>query len=117
MTSKLVYNFRSAGSAGPEILGGKGFGLSEMTQLGISVPAGFTVSTEVCKTYYDHEGQLPDEFWLEFNDHLNLLEGQTAKQFGSGTDLLLVSVRSGAPVSMPANDGHRPQRRFERPVS
>ncbi|MCI0804259.1 MAG: hypothetical protein J4N96_07405 [Chloroflexi bacterium] len=55
----------------------------------------------MCKTYHDHEGQLPDEFWLEFNDHLNLLEGQTAKQFGSGTDPLLVSVRSGAPVSMP----------------
>ncbi len=101
MTSKLVYNFRSAESAGPEILGGKGFGLSKMTQLGISVPAGFTVSTEVCKSYYDLEGQLPDEFWQEFNDHLNLLEGQTEKKFGSPTEPLLVSVRSGAPVSMP----------------
>ncbi len=101
MTSKLVYNFRSAETAGPEILGGKGFGLSRMTQLGISVPAGFVVSTEVCKTYYDNKGNLPDEFWQEFDDNLNLLEGQTEKQFGSGTSPLLVSVRSGAPVSMP----------------
>ncbi|MDA1280657.1 MAG: pyruvate, phosphate dikinase, partial [Chloroflexi bacterium] len=101
MTSKLVYDFRSTEPAGPELLGGKGFGLSTMTKLGIAVPAGFVVSTEACRAYHDHEKQLPDSFWQEFNDHLDGLEDQTSKKLGGDSDPLLVSVRSGAVVSMP----------------
>ena len=100
MAPKLVDDFRSTEPAGPELLGGKGFGLSRMTKLGIAVPAGFVVSTEACKSYHDHENSLPDSFWREFNDHLNSLEGQTSKQLGSDSDPLLVSVRSGAPISV-----------------
>ncbi|NQW20045.1 MAG: pyruvate, phosphate dikinase [Chloroflexi bacterium] len=101
MLSEFVFDFRITGTAGPEILGGKAFGLAKMTQMGINVPPGFVASTDACKLYYEQNGTLPDAFWRELDDHLDQLELQTGKRLGSTTDPLLVSVRSGAPVSMP----------------
>ncbi len=101
MISEFVFDFNSTRTAGPETLGGKAFGLAKMTQMGINVPAGFVASTDVCKLYYDKNADLPDAFWQEIYDHLDELEAQTGKKLGSNTDPLLVSVRSGAQVSMP----------------
>ena len=101
MISDFVFDFRFTGAIGPEVLGGKAFGLAKMMQMGINVPAGFTASTEACKLYYDQNRDLPETFWQEVDDHLDKLEAQTHKKLGSETDPLLVSVRSGAPVSMP----------------
>ncbi len=99
--TKFIFDFRDTDSAGPETLGGKGFGLAKMTQIGIPVPPGFVVSTDSCKTYYEQGGSLSSEFWSAFDAQLAELESQTNKRFGSTTDPLLVSVRSGAPISMP----------------
>jgi pyruvate, orthophosphate dikinase len=101
MTTKLVLDFHSTGSLGPELLGGKGFGLSKMTQIGIPVPDGFIATTDACKMYYDDPAKLDDSFWPEFDAHVNCLEMDTGRKLGGAIDPLLVSVRSGAPVSMP----------------
>ena len=101
MTSQLVFDFHNTGSFGSDILGGKAFGLARMTQLGIPVPPGFVASTEACGIYYQEGRRLPDTFWAEFDDHLVRLEEQTGKRVGGTDDPLLVSVRSGAPISMP----------------
>ncbi|MBT4125041.1 MAG: pyruvate, phosphate dikinase [Chloroflexi bacterium] len=101
MTAQFIFDFRDTSIVGPEVLGGKGFGLSKMTQIGIPVPPGFVVSTDACKVYYEQGSRLSSEFWQSFNSQLNELEKQTDKQFGGTTDPLLVSVRSGAPISMP----------------
>ena len=101
MTAKFIFDFRDTGTVGSDILGGKGFGLSKMTQNGIPVPSGFVVSTDACKVFYEQGSRLSDDFWQAFNTQLNELESQTKKQFGGTTDPLLVSVRSGAPISMP----------------
>ena len=101
MTVQFIFDFRDTSTVGPDILGGKGFGLSKMTQIGIPVPPGFVVSTEACKVFYEQGGRLSNEFWQDFNSQLNELEVQTDKKFGGTSDPLLVSVRSGAPISMP----------------
>jgi pyruvate, orthophosphate dikinase len=101
MTSQLVFDFQNTGSFGSDILGGKAFGLARMTQLGIPVPPGFVATTEACGIYYREGKRLPNSFWAEFDDHLIRLEGQTGKRVGGTNDPLLVSVRSGAPISMP----------------
>ena len=101
MTSQLVFDFQNAGSLGSDILGGKAFGLARMTQLGIPVPPGFVATTEACGIYYQENRRLPDSFWTEFDEHLLGLEGQTGKRVGGTDDPLLVSVRSGAAISMP----------------
>jgi pyruvate,orthophosphate dikinase len=87
------------GSMG-NILGGKGAGLAEMTMLSMPVPAGFTISTDVCRSYLEH-GTLPQELPSEIARSLSWLERNTGKLFGDSTNPLLVSVRSGAPISMP----------------
>jgi pyruvate,orthophosphate dikinase len=83
-----------------DLLGGKGAALAEMTSLSVPVPPGFTITTEVCRQYMKSGSLLPDQH-AEINEGLHWLEGQTGKKFGDPANPLLVSVRSGAPVSMP----------------
>ncbi len=86
---------------GKELLGGKGAGLAEMTDLGIPVPPGFTISTEVCKVYYDNDRTYPESLDGEIDEHIVHLEQAMGAKFGDHDNPLLVSVRSGAAVSMP----------------
>src|SRR3954451_8367564 len=96
-----VYDFDEPSAGGRELLGGKGAGLAEMTQLGVPVPAGFTITTEACRDYMRAGGRLPDGLTEEVEQHVGELEQKTGKRFGDRGDPLLVSVRSGAAVSMP----------------
>src|SRR5205823_7557401 len=96
-----VYDFDDPAEGGKELLGGKGAGLAEMTQLGVPVPAGFTVTTEACRAYMASGKELPEGLEEEIEEHLAALEERTGKRFGDADDPLLVSVRSGAAVSMP----------------
>src|SRR5437763_5407554 len=98
---RYVYDFDDPAEGGKELLGGKGAGLAEMTQLGVPVPAGFTVTTEACRAYMESGKQLPDGLEDEIDRHLAALEERTGKRFGDAADPLLVSVRSGAALSMP----------------
>jgi pyruvate,orthophosphate dikinase len=97
---RYVYAFDDPCEGGRELLGGKGVGLAEMTLLGIPVPAGFTITTEACRAYMG-EQQLPDGLEGEVAEHVRALEQRAGKRFGDAADPLLVSVRSGASVSMP----------------
>ena len=98
--SHYVYDFDEPAEGGRELLGGKGIGLAEMTQLGIPVPAGFTITTEACRAYMAAGGTVEglDE---EVAGHIERLEERTGKRFGDAGNPLLVSVRSGAAISMP----------------
>jgi pyruvate, orthophosphate dikinase len=98
---RYVYDFDEPAEGGRELLGGKGIGLAEMTQLGVPVPAGFTITTGACRAYMASGGELPEGLEEEIDDHLARLEETTGKRFGDPDDPLLVSVRSGAAVSMP----------------
>jgi pyruvate,orthophosphate dikinase len=100
VTDKYVYDFDQAAQAGKDLLGGKGAGLAEMTQLGVPVPAGFTISTDACRAYLAG-GEIPAGVEEEIAEHVATLEAKTRKRFGDARDPLLVSVRSGAAVSMP----------------
>ena len=86
--------------AGRDLLGGKGVGLAEMTELGIPVPAGFTVTTDACRETM-RTGEVPAELWAEVDEHVAMLQQRSGKRFGDPADPLLVSVRSGAAISMP----------------
>ena len=83
------------------LLGGKGANLAEMTNLGITVPYGFTITTEACTRFYEEDKKLWDDLNKEVTEHIKDLEKENGKTFGSTEDPLLVSVRSGAPISMP----------------
>jgi pyruvate,orthophosphate dikinase len=96
----MVYAFDEQAPGGRELLGGKGIGLAEMTALGIPVPAGFTVTTDACRETM-RTGEVPEALWAEVDDHVALLQERAGKRFGDPDDPLLVSVRSGAAVSMP----------------
>jgi pyruvate,orthophosphate dikinase len=99
---RYVYDFdEDSGDGGRELLGGKGIGLAEMTALGVPVPAGFTITTDACRAYMAGGGALPDGLDAEVAEHIGSLEGKAGKRFGDPDDPLLVSVRSGAAVSMP----------------
>jgi pyruvate, orthophosphate dikinase len=98
---RFVFGFDEPSEGGRELLGGKGIGLAEMTQLGVPVPAGFTITTDACRAYMQNGKQLPDGLEPEIEQHLDALEQTTGKRFGDSADPLLVSVRSGAAVSMP----------------
>jgi pyruvate, orthophosphate dikinase len=98
---RYVYDFDEPTQGGRDLLGGKGIGLAEMTQLGVPVPAGFTITTDACRAYMASSGQFPDGLEVEIDEHLARLETTTGKRFGDPDDPLLVSVRSGAAVSMP----------------
>ena len=98
---KLVYGFDEGNAGMRELLGGKGANLAEMAHLGLPVPPGFIITTEACSEYYERDHQLPEGLWEEVEEHLHGLEKSIGRVFGSTTDALLVSVRSGARVSMP----------------
>ncbi len=103
---KYVYSFGGGSSEGradmKDLIGGKGSNLAEMASLGIPVPPGFTITTEACAEYYQSgKEQLLERIRPEIEQHLQKLEELTGKTFGAGPNPLLVSVRSGAPVSMP----------------
>ena len=96
-----VFDFDEPSDGGRELLGGKGVGLAEMTQLGLPVPAGFTITTEACRAAMARGGEFPDGLLDEMIEHVGRLEERTGKRFGDPHDPLLVSVRSGAAISMP----------------
>ncbi len=98
---KYVYSFNEGNKDMRNLLGGKGANLAEMTSIGLPVPRGFTVTTEACLKYYDNGSSLGDEIEQEVAEHIKELESITGKEFGSTTNPLLVSVRSGARESMP----------------
>ncbi|MFE8959266.1 pyruvate, phosphate dikinase [Streptomyces iakyrus] len=97
---KFVYDFTEGNKDLKDLLGGKGANLAEMTNLGLPVPPGFTITTEACKTYLD-SGEEPAALRDEVSAHLDALEARMGKQLGQADDPLLVSVRSGAKFSMP----------------
>jgi len=99
--TQYIYDFDELAPRGREQLGGKGIGLAEMTQLGLPVPAGFTVTTDACRDYLGHGERVPPGLSAELDRALVRLEAKTGKRFGSADDPLLVSVRSGAAISMP----------------
>src|SRR5678815_729802 len=98
--TKYVYDFAEGNKDLKDLLGGKGANLAEMTNLGLPVPPGFTITTEACKVYLD-SGDEPSELRDEVSTHLAALEQQMGRSLGQADDPLLVSVRSGAKFSMP----------------
>ncbi len=100
MTSTYVYPFREGSKDERALLGGKGANLAEMTRLGLPVPPGFTITTDACR-YYMHEGENPPELAAQVASALEEVERDLGRSFGDPADPLLVSVRSGAAMSMP----------------
>ena len=98
---KSIYAFEDADSKNRMLLGGKGAGLSEMTKLKLPVSSGFTITTEVCNKYYENKKHLPKDLMLEVSKNISKVEKKTGKKWNSNTNPLLVSVRSGAAISMP----------------
>ena len=101
MSNKYVYLFKEGNASMRELLGGKGANLAEMTNLGLPIPQGFTVTTEACTQYYNDEQKISEEIKTQIFNTLSELEKITGKKFGSTENPLLVSVRSGARASMP----------------
>ena len=97
----FVYSFNEGSKDMRSLLGGKGANLAEMTKIGLPVPFGFTITTEACNEYYRNGGKLGEELISEIKEKLSELENVTGKTFGSTTNPLLVSVRSGSVFSMP----------------
>jgi pyruvate,orthophosphate dikinase len=105
MGQKFIYSFGGGTADGrgdqKSLLGGKGAGLAEMSRLGVPVPPGFTITTEVCTFFQDHGGGYPEGLAGEFEEHLARLGERLSRRFGDPANPLLVSVRSGAAISMP----------------
>ena len=101
MSKKYVYLFSEGNGKMRELLGGKGANLAEMTNLGMPVPRGFTITTEACTRYYEDGEKIAPEIQQEIMTYVSTLEKQTGKKFGDRENPLLVSVRSGARASMP----------------
>ena len=105
VATKWVYSFGGGNSDGSasmkNLLGGKGANLAEMASLGLPVPPGFTLTTDVCTAYYDLGESYPEDLSAQVDEALAALEAKTGKVFGDPTNPLLVSVRSGARASMP----------------
>ena len=101
MSKKYVYLFSEGNANMRELLGGKGANLAEMTNIGLPVPQGFTISTEACTQYYEDGREINDEIQQQINEYIVKMEEITGKKFGDKTNPLLVSVRSGARASMP----------------
>ena len=101
MSEKYVYHFEEAYGLGKELLGGKGAGLAEMTHIGVSISQGFTITTEACTLYFENEKKLPSFLIEDIKKGIKEVERKTKKHFGGNRNPLLVSVRSGARVSMP----------------
>ena len=98
---KYVYSFKEGNKDMRELLGGKGANLAEMTNIGLPVPKGFTVTTEACNSYYKNNETIEENIINEIMINIESLEQLTNKKFGDPTNPLLVSVRSGSRVSMP----------------
>jgi len=98
---KYVYTFSEGDGKNKELLGGKGAGLCEMTQIGLPVPPGFVIATEACKEFYRRGGSVPEELLLQVEENLRRLEELTGRRFGDPSKPMLLSIRSGAPLSMP----------------
>ncbi|MDE1726620.1 MAG: pyruvate, phosphate dikinase [Thaumarchaeota archaeon] len=98
---KSVYFFNEGDGKNKKLFGGKGAGLMEMTRLGLSVPPGFTITTEVCVKYYTNNKKLPKQLMVEVRKNIRKIEKKTGRKLGSDKNPLLVSVRSGAAISMP----------------
>ena len=101
MPKKWVYLFSEGNKEMRDLLGGKGAGLAEMTNAGLPVPPGFTCTTEACLAYFDAGKKFPEGMWNQIKEAIKVIEDQTGKKFGDAENPLLVSVRSGARVSMP----------------
>ncbi len=101
MSKKYVYLFSEGNANMRELLGGKGANLAEMTNIGLPVPQGFTITTEACTQYYEDGREINDEIQQQINEYIVKMEEITGKKFGDKTNPLLVSVRSGARASMP----------------
>ncbi len=100
-SKKMIYWFREGSESMRPVLGGKGAGLSEMTRIGLPVPGGFTITTEACIAYYDLGEKMPPGLEEDIREHIREFEAETGRDFGGAKNPLLVSVRSGAPISMP----------------
>ena len=98
---KFVYSFNEGSKDMKDLLGGKGANLAEMTKIGLPVPFGFTVTTEACNRYYEEGKTIGEDIVASIFEKLEELENVTGKKFGSVENPLLVSVRSGAKISMP----------------
>ncbi|MGM0378568.1 MAG: pyruvate, phosphate dikinase [Bacillota bacterium] len=101
MKKKFVYDFENGGIEMKPILGGKGASLAEMSKIGLPVPEGFTLTTEACLKYLNEGQKIDEDLEKEIFEHLKSLEEKTSKELGNEDDPLLVSVRSGAVISMP----------------
>ena len=101
MVEKFVYSFKEGNKDMKDILGGKGANLAEMTTIGLPIPQGFTISTDACDSYYKNDKQLPQEIKEQVSEKLAELEAESGKKLGDVENPLLVSVRSGAAVSLP----------------
>ena len=101
MSHKYVYLFSEGNANMRELLGGKGANLAEMTNIGLPVPQGFTITTEACTKYYEDGRTINDEIMAQINEYIVKMEEITGKKFGDSKNPLLVSVRSGARASMP----------------
>ena len=101
MAKKYCYLFSEGNANMRELLGGKGANLAEMTNIGLPVPQGFTITTEACTQYYEDGREINHEIMAEINEYIVKMEGITGKKFGDKKNPLLVSVRSGARASMP----------------
>jgi len=98
---KFIYRFHEGNAQMRDLLGGKGANLCEMASLGLPVPPGFVITTATCKAYYENGGRVPDGLWDDVREHLREVEQAMGKGFGDPKNPLLVSVRSGAKMSMP----------------
>ena len=99
--TKWVYLFTEGDASMRNLLGGKGANLAEMTNLGLPVPQGFTITTEACTQYYEDGRKINDEIQAQIMEYIEKMEKMTGKKFGDKENPLLVSVRSGARASMP----------------
>ena len=100
-TVKLVYRFDEGDASMADLLGGKGSNLCEMARLGLPIPPGFVISTPVCRNFLTKNQTLPEGLEESIKDHIQQLEKSIGRNFGSTSSPLLVSVRSGARISMP----------------
>ena len=101
MSKKFVYLFSEGDASMRELLGGKGANLAEMTNIGLPVPQGFTITTEACTQYYEDGRKINDDIQAQIMEYIDKMEGVVGKKFGDKENPLLVSVRSGARASMP----------------
>src|SRR5699024_2065624 len=101
MNKKYVYDFKEGSKGMKGLLGGKGANLAEMTNIGLPVPQGFVVTTEACSEFYEQGEKLWEDLLTEIREHLENLEEEVNKKFSDKKNPLLISVRSGAAISMP----------------